>query len=134
MLKSLLAYSPAIAGSGMASIIRCVDVFFFSSRRRHTRLQGDWSSDVCSSDLDPRGLGGGRGVAARFELVLERAELVGGGAVASLERGGAAGIGGGPVFELGGGLGEGRGGERGRVSGGPGYLKKKNDKQRDGRL
>src|SRR5256885_11476952 len=29
--------------------------FFFSSRRRHTRLQGDWSSDVCSSDL-PRDL------------------------------------------------------------------------------
>src|SRR5688500_20017754 len=28
--------------------------FFFSSRRRHTRLQGDWSSDVCSSDLDRR--------------------------------------------------------------------------------
>src|SRR5256885_9214013 len=28
--------------------------FFFSSRRRHTRLQGDWSSDVCSSDLDLR--------------------------------------------------------------------------------
>src|SRR5256885_5618097 len=27
-------------------------MFFFSSRRRHTRLQGDWSSDVCSSDLD----------------------------------------------------------------------------------
>src|SRR5256885_2766716 len=27
-------------------------VFFFSSRRRHTRLQGDWSSDVCSSDLE----------------------------------------------------------------------------------
>src|SRR5256885_4065751 len=26
------------------------DRFFFSSRRRHTRLQGDWSSDVCSSD------------------------------------------------------------------------------------
>src|SRR5256885_7743434 len=25
--------------------------FVFSSRRRHTRLQGDWSSDVCSSDL-----------------------------------------------------------------------------------
>src|SRR5256885_1835226 len=30
--------------------------FFFSSRRRHTRLQGDWSSDVCSSDLDPNNL------------------------------------------------------------------------------
>src|SRR5205807_4665684 len=28
--------------------------FFFSSRRRHTRLQGDWSSDVCSSDLNSR--------------------------------------------------------------------------------
>src|SRR5207248_5342273 len=26
--------------------------FFFSSRRRHTRSYGDWSSDVCSSDLD----------------------------------------------------------------------------------
>src|SRR5256885_9182415 len=26
-------------------------ILFFSSRRRHTRLQGDWSSDVCSSDL-----------------------------------------------------------------------------------
>src|SRR5256885_3494033 len=29
---------------------------FFSSRRRHTRLQGDWSSDVCSSDLTIPGL------------------------------------------------------------------------------
>src|SRR5438876_2858507 len=27
-------------------------IFFFSSRRRHTRWTGDWSSDVCSSDLD----------------------------------------------------------------------------------
>src|SRR5437763_1263552 len=27
-------------------------LFFFSSRRRHTRYIGDWSSDVCSSDLD----------------------------------------------------------------------------------
>src|SRR5690242_21123444 len=26
--------------------------FFFSSRRRHTRLTCDWSSDVCSSDLN----------------------------------------------------------------------------------
>src|SRR5256885_4836934 len=32
-------------------IVRVLYVFFFSSRRRHTRLQGDWSSDVCSSDL-----------------------------------------------------------------------------------
>src|SRR5437016_9291853 len=29
-------------------------VFFFSSRRRHTRLVSDWSSDVCSSDLRAR--------------------------------------------------------------------------------
>src|SRR2546430_16514476 len=28
-------------------------VFFFSSRRRHTRFDCDWSSDVCSSDLEP---------------------------------------------------------------------------------
>src|SRR6266487_7064235 len=31
--------------------------FFFSSRRRHTRWTGDWSSDVCSSDLVPEVLG-----------------------------------------------------------------------------
>src|SRR5256884_6458468 len=29
----------------------CTCVFFFSSRRRHTRCSRDWSSDVCSSDL-----------------------------------------------------------------------------------
>src|SRR5580704_8175764 len=29
-----------------------VSMFFFSSRRRHTRWTGDWSSDVCSSDLE----------------------------------------------------------------------------------
>src|SRR5438094_8628080 len=29
--------------------------FFFSSRRRHTRSYGDWSSDVCSSDLEADG-------------------------------------------------------------------------------
>src|SRR2546427_8424646 len=28
------------------------DFFFFSSRRRHTRFDCDWSSDVCSSDLE----------------------------------------------------------------------------------
>src|SRR5205085_7497040 len=30
-------------------------MFFFSSRRRHTRFDCDWSSDVCSSDLAPGG-------------------------------------------------------------------------------
>src|SRR2546422_10852936 len=29
----------------------CLFLFFFSSRRRHTRCSRDWSSDVCSSDL-----------------------------------------------------------------------------------
>src|SRR2546421_5295804 len=29
----------------------CFLLFFFSSRRRHTRSDRDWSSDVCSSDL-----------------------------------------------------------------------------------
>src|SRR2546430_8864579 len=33
-------------------------VFFFSSRRRHTRFDCDWSSDVCSSDLIMRAEGG----------------------------------------------------------------------------
>src|SRR5256885_4085691 len=35
----------------LESVRRTPVRFFFSSRRRHTRLQGDWSSDVCSSDL-----------------------------------------------------------------------------------
>src|SRR3989449_7928502 len=30
----------------------CFFFFFFSSRRRHTRCSRDWSSDVCSSDLE----------------------------------------------------------------------------------
>src|SRR2546429_4736950 len=33
----------------MCSTLLCL--FFFSSRRRHTRCSRDWSSDVCSSDL-----------------------------------------------------------------------------------
>src|SRR5690348_17956842 len=43
----------------MTVVTCCSDVarvfcfFFFSSRRRHTRWTGDWSSDVCSSDLRP---------------------------------------------------------------------------------
>src|SRR5256886_6326514 len=35
--------------------------FFFSSRRRHTRFDCDWSSDVCSSDLDGGGAVGRAG-------------------------------------------------------------------------
>src|SRR5437762_4516600 len=39
-------------------------LFFFSSRRRHTSYLGDWSSDVCSSDLGP-GTAAATGVLAR---------------------------------------------------------------------
>src|SRR5688572_32342119 len=34
------------------SLSRNIIFFFFSSRRRHTRFDCDWSSDVCSSDLE----------------------------------------------------------------------------------
>src|SRR5688500_9329801 len=53
-------------------------VFFFSSRRRHTRLQGDWSSDVCSSDLRVR-----RAAVALALLRLARLVLRLGGIVAA---------------------------------------------------
>src|ERR1017187_4173726 len=35
----------------IGTILLFILVLFFSSRRRHTRYIGDWSSDVCSSDL-----------------------------------------------------------------------------------
>src|SRR5690625_1505933 len=53
-------------------------VFFFSSRRRHTRWPRDWSSDVCSSDLfltekdvvaEPKGVYNLKGDTARIEFV-----------------------------------------------------------------
>src|SRR3989440_4297400 len=37
-------------GTTVSWVVWCT-VFFFSSRRRHTRSDRDWSSDVCSSDL-----------------------------------------------------------------------------------
>src|SRR3989339_1946402 len=42
--------------------------FFFSSRRRHTRLVSDWSSDVCSSDLGDLNLTIGQAEQAIIEL------------------------------------------------------------------
>src|SRR6266480_5153077 len=50
--------------------------FFFSSRRRHTRLTCDWSSDVCSSDLERR-LHPGQDVvdAAEVDVAGDRAAL-----------------------------------------------------------
>src|SRR5258705_9582606 len=35
----------------LLSLLFDIYLFFFSSRRRHTRCLSDWSSDVCSSDL-----------------------------------------------------------------------------------
>src|SRR5699024_11620020 len=49
-------------------------VFFFSSRRRHTRSKRDWSSDVCSSDLVPELA---RGLAAQSPRILSRAVVAG---------------------------------------------------------
>src|SRR5256885_5531614 len=51
-IGELIRESPTVAESVLN---QSVFEFFFSSRRRHTRLQGDWSSDVCSSDLDEVG-------------------------------------------------------------------------------
>ena len=39
-------------GAGKSTLLNLIaDLFFFSSRRRHTRSISDWSADVCSSDL-----------------------------------------------------------------------------------
>src|SRR5438093_3184368 len=46
--------------------------FFFSSRRRHTRLVSDWSSDVCSSDLESVRLADRTGIMSR-QYTLQRA-------------------------------------------------------------
>src|SRR2546421_11029275 len=77
--------------------------FFFSSRRRHTRSDRDWSSDVCSSDL----------------LSSRRCRWAGG--PGALCRGGHALV----TGVHGGGSGERRGGEEGRSRGGADHLKKK---------
>src|SRR3989454_1646119 len=46
----------SVVSLGISGLYYTLFVFFFSSRRRHTRLQGDWSSDVCSSDLSATAL------------------------------------------------------------------------------
>src|SRR5690606_40565969 len=42
---------PVLWSSSGWCVAALVFLFFFSSRRRHTRFSRDWSSDVCSSDL-----------------------------------------------------------------------------------
>src|SRR2546430_7630909 len=49
-MASSLADGSSWTGRATLSATR-TSVFFFSSRRRHTRFDCDWSSDVCSSDL-----------------------------------------------------------------------------------
>src|SRR5256885_12694446 len=51
ILRVLLSVVGALNVLAPVSVPCWLLFFFFSSRRRHTRLQGDWSSDVCSSDL-----------------------------------------------------------------------------------
>src|SRR2546426_11191292 len=46
-----MSLEPSAAKARATASPMPLNIFFFSSRRRHTRLQGDWSSDVCSSDL-----------------------------------------------------------------------------------
>src|SRR5205085_6875894 len=43
---------PGLDGSRQLEGCQSTCIFFFSSRRRHTRFDCDWSSDVCSSDLE----------------------------------------------------------------------------------
>src|SRR2546428_1341252 len=54
--------------------------FFFSSRRRHTRCDRDWSSDVCSSDLAARSARSdyARGRRVNLERALRAADRLGG--------------------------------------------------------
>src|SRR5690348_3745918 len=57
---------------------RGIVFFFFSSRRRHTRWTGDWSSDVCSSDLQVRvALGSQAAGLIRVPLRIEDYALIG---------------------------------------------------------
>src|SRR5256885_7547896 len=55
--QNLNRRGPCLVEYERAAVVidRGVRLLLFSSRRRHTRLQGDWSSDVCSSDLAPSG-------------------------------------------------------------------------------
>src|SRR6267378_5022832 len=55
-----------------------MNFFFFSSRRRHTRSLRDWSSDVCSSDLEPVDLEQADGFISleRFESITTAGKFV----------------------------------------------------------
>src|SRR5699024_11881436 len=52
-------------------------IFFFSSRRRHTRSKRDWSSDVCSSDLKTALVIMAAGLGSRFGKGIKQLAKVG---------------------------------------------------------
>src|SRR5436309_15729439 len=100
-------------------------IFFFSSRRRHTRFSRDWSSDVCSSDLE------GEQVVARLDRQVEAREPLGDGDVVVRDRGrvGALEVAARPL----GGLADRRAScrERVEISAGAGSLKKRAETRAD---
>src|SRR2546429_4226817 len=56
-VRCWLGFEPKPSWAGRSLSLRFLSMqetsfFFFSSRRRHTRCSRDWSSDVCSSDLN----------------------------------------------------------------------------------
>src|SRR2546430_8496515 len=60
MLRSIVVFLTVLFFANLLYLFLVLSVtfyilffFFFSSRRRHTIFDCDWSSDVCSSDLDP---------------------------------------------------------------------------------
>src|SRR5688572_31654898 len=108
--------------------------FFFSSRRRHTRFDCDWSSDVCSSDLS--GAAAVRGHSSPISLV----QSISGGTRADAVRAvriGEALLDGVPEADAGGvdagdEIGRASCRERVEISGGAGSLKKKKDTNGEG--
>src|SRR5207248_5617291 len=54
------------------SSVPCGALFFFSSRRQHTTSYGDWSSDVCSSELKDRTVLQAARTAGRVLLTLDK--------------------------------------------------------------
>src|SRR2546430_5605768 len=84
--RDVLALDPEPGGLVERSIraVALSVLFFFSSRRRHTRFDCDWSSDVCSSDLMLGALPGSKWNYTTAAHLLNRAGF--GGAPAEIER------------------------------------------------
>src|SRR2546429_9205854 len=101
-------------------------VFFFSSRRRHTRCSRDWSSDVCSSDLGQDVLENGSPRAHGLTSGWLNRALARSPGQARREAGVALGQNVPPVMR--GQIGRASGRERGEISGGAVSLKKKKKK------